>query len=412
MDEKPKVSYISPVYYKSNPYVQQTYESLKKQNNQAWEWLILLNNGGDVSEEIKKDPQVKIFEDSDKDQNIGRLKKFLSLNANAPIVAELDADDMLTKDATDEIINAFKDEKIVFAYSNTVEFHEGSWAPRTYGEYWGWKTRPFNYEGKELKETLAFKPIATSIWRIEWAPNHVRSWKKEAYQKIGGHDESLPSGDDHDLICRFYLEYGEKSFKHIDKGIYLYRVHDGNHSIVFNYEVQDVVQKNYFNYSRNIAVKWSDGQNLRKIDLSKNSQEWDSFEKLELKDIKEIKSDTVGVIKAHNTFQEHPNPIELMEEIWRILAHGGILFLEVISTESKEAFANPLNKSYWNSNSIKYYTQKSFADQIGFKGKFQEWRNETFYPTKNHEENEQLIVQADLSAIKKETPIIPGAQWM
>ncbi|MFT4261084.1 MAG: glycosyltransferase family 2 protein [Candidatus Woesearchaeota archaeon] len=408
---KPKISIISPVYYKSNPYIQQTYDSLKNQTIQEWEWLILLNNGGKISDEIAKDKRVKILTEIGKDNNIGRLKKKLSLKATSEIIVELDADDMLTPNALQEIIQAFKDKKTHFAYSNTVEFFNDTWKPRTYDSYWGWKTKPFKYQDKELLETIAFPIYATTIMRIEWAPNHVRAWRKKSYQQIRGHNEELPSGDDHELMCKFFLEFGEQGFKWIKKPLYLYRVHDNNHSIVNNDEVQDIVQTNYFNYSRKIAVKWAQDKKLRLIDMSVDSEDWMDFEKININDLKKIKTNSVGVIKAHNILEKCTDPIKTMQELWRILDHGGLLFLEVVSSDCKHAFANPLNKSFWNEESTKFYTQKFFAEKIGFKGKFQSWRNETFYPTDWHKENDYLITQVDLCAIKKQTPILPGPQW-
>lgn len=408
----PKITITTPVYWKSNPYVDFAYESLLNQTETNWEWIILLNNKGTVSEKIKKDKRIKIIQDDSKDNKIGRLKKILSQKASSEIIVELDADDMLTENALEEILNAFKQKNIQFVYSNSAEFFEKTWEPRTYDSYWGWRTKPFEWKGKQLQENISFPPYASTIWRIEWAPNHVRAWRKEAYLKIGGHDETLPSGDDHDLICKFFLEYGEKGFFWIQKCIYLYRVHEENHSITNNFEVQEIVQRNYFKYSRNIASKWAEDKKLKLLDLSEDSEEWYNYEKVDFKNLNTLKSNTVGVIKLHNVIQKTKDPIKTMEKIWDSLAHGGILFLEVVSTECNEAFANPQNKSFWNKESAKYYTKKELAEKINFKGKFQLWRNETFYPSKKHEEKQILITQIDLVAIKKEEPILPGPQWM
>ena len=407
-----KASITSPLYWKTNPYFEDLYDSLLEQTAQDWELIVLLSNGGKVSDRIKKDKRVKIFEDVGEDNNIGRLKKVCNDLASNEVLIEVDADDMLTPTAVEEIIKAFEDESVHFVYSNCAEFFDGTWETRTYGAYWGWSNRPFKWKGKELLEQFSFPPTASSFWRIEWAPNHVRAWRKSSYNKIGGHDPSIANGDDHDLMCRFFLEYGDKGFHWINKCLYLYRVHGNNHCIVDNKTVQDTVLNNYFKYSRPIAVKWAVDNNLRLIDISKEADDWDSFEKLTLEDLDNINSDTVGVFKIHNVLQEEKEPIKIMEKIWDKLTHGGILFLEVPSTECNEALANPLNKSYWNSESAKYYTLKSYADKIGFKGKFQEWRNATFYPTQKHKEDNILITQIDLVAIKKDNPTLPGPQWM
>ena len=410
--KKLKASITTPHYWKTNPYFEELYDSLLEQTIDDWELVVLLSHGGKVSDRVKKDKRVKILEDTGEDNNIGRLKRICNDAASNDILIEVDADDMLTPTAIEDILKAFEDKSAHFVYSNSAAFYDGTWEPMTYSSYWGWSSRPFTWKGYNLREQISFPPSATALWRIEWAPNHVRSWRKSSYEKVGGHDPSIANGDDHELMCRFYLEYGDKGFKWIDKCLYLYRLHNNNHCVVDNSTVQDTVLKNYFKYSRPIAIKWAKDHNLKLIDVSKEAEDWELFEKVSLEDIDKLKNDSVGVLKLHNTIQESDEPIKTMGKIWDKLCHGGILFLEVPSTECNDALANPLNKSYWNSESSKYYTRKRYAEKIGFKGKFQEWRNATFYPTNWHKDERWLITQVDMVAIKKNKPTLPGPQWM
>ncbi len=407
-----KTSIFSPLYWKTNPYFEEMYNSLTEQTIQDWELIVLLSNGGKVPEKIAKDKRVKIIQDTEENNNIGRLKRVCCDAATNDILVELDADDMLTPDALEEITKAFQDDDVHFAYSNCAEFFDKTWEPRVYGENWGWRNRPFHYKGHDLLEQFSFPPMATTMWRVEWAPNHVRAWRKSSYYEVGGHDPDIPNGDDHELICRTYIKYGDKGFHWINKCLYLYRVHDSNHCMVDNSTVQDVVLQNYFKYSRQIATKWARDNDLKTVDLGGRGEIWDGYNPITLDNLYDLEPNSVGVIKCHEFLQYVPNPIEVMEKIWEVLAHGGILFLEVPSTESNEAFGNPKHKSYWNGTSCKFYSQKMFAEEIGFKGKFQEWRNATFYPSQYHEDNNILITQMDLVAIKKDKPILPGPQWV
>lgn len=410
---KLKATITSPLYWKTNQYFDELYESLVNQTVKDWELVVLLSNGGKVSEKVKKDKRVKIIEDTGENNNIGRLKRVCNDAATNDILVEVDADDILVPTALKEILDAFEEnEEAQFVYSNCAEFRDKTWEPRIYGSYWGWRNRPFKWKGHDLLEQYSFPPRATTMWRIEWAPNHVRSWRKTAYKEVGGHNPDVPNGDDHELMCRFYIKYGDKGFHWINKCLYLYRVHDENYCVVDNKTVQDVVLQNYFSYSRQIAVKWAQDNKLETIDLGGRSTSWDSFRQITLEELDKIPDDSVGVIKCHEYLQLFPNSIEIMEKIWQKLTHGGILFLEVPSSECNEATGNPANKSFWNKETAKFYTEKKFADEIGFKGKFQNWRNETFYPTEYHKERGILITQMDLVAIKKEEPVLPGAQWM
>ena len=57
------------------------------------------------------------------------------------------------------------------------------------------------------------------------------------------------TSDDHDLCCRFYIKYGQTGLQHIDKCLYLYRVHGSNAHILFNDEVRQESASNYLRYA-------------------------------------------------------------------------------------------------------------------------------------------------------------------
>lgn len=49
-------------------------------------------------------------------------------------------------------------------------------------------------------------------------PNHVRVWRKDVYQKVGGHNKRLPVADDYELIVKTFLE---TRIIHVKKMLYL-----------------------------------------------------------------------------------------------------------------------------------------------------------------------------------------------
>ena len=51
--------------------------------------------------------------------------------------------------------------------------------------------------------------------------------------------------DDLDLMCRMYLK---TKFRHIDQGLYIYRVHGDNSWLRYNGEIQDNVYRIYDQY--------------------------------------------------------------------------------------------------------------------------------------------------------------------
>lgn len=407
------ISIITPVYYKSIPYLQDTYNSLLEQTYQDWEWVTVLNNRGLIPDDIAKDPRVKVFsvEDDDPEHNkIGRLKNFACTQSTGEILVELDSDDILVPTALEEIFNAFKDPKVAMVYSNGANFNSDTWESPIFGKEFGWESRPFFYNGHKLNEMVAWPVSAQMMRYIFWAPDHVRAWRASAYYAIGGHDINIKTGDDHDLCCRLYIEYGVSGFKHIDKCLYLYRLHGQNSCVVHNDEVQVQTSKNYLKYSRDMAIRWSNDNGLSNLDLGGRINAWHGFTTVDLMDADIItnledrwpfEDNSVGVIRASHIFEHLKDPIHTMNEAFRVLAPGGWLLIEVPSTDGKGAFQDPTHVSFWNENSIWYYTNKNFSRFIpSFKGRFQNSRTVTYFPSEFERLHNMAVVQSDLIAVK------------
>lgn len=408
-----KISVFTPFHQKDVTYFKQAYDSILKQTFEDWEWVIVLNGNA-----LKENPDLSFIQDnrvktfvSIETGNIGKLKRYACERSLGKILAEFDYDDLLTPNCLQEVHDAFQDENIHMVYSNCCEFENGTWKPNTYSEYWGWRTRPFVYEGKELIEMISWSPSAQMMRRIEWAPNHIRCWRKSSYDEIGGHNINLRVADDHDLCCRFYIKYGENGIKHIDKCLYLYRVHPFNNVKLLNSEIQDQTHINYLNHTRNMATRWSKDNNLRLLDLGGRFGAGEGYETVDLLDADIIcdlnkrwafKDNSIGVIRASHVFEHLKDSIHAMNEAYRVLAPGGWLFLEVPSTDGRGAFQDPTHISFWNQNSLWYYTNDFYAKYIRpmYKGRFQLAREITWFPSEFEKQNNISILQADLICLK------------
>jgi SAM-dependent methyltransferase len=409
------ISVITPVHAKANPFVKETYASLVAQTVQEWEWVVVTNSGGVVPKNIAKDPRVKVFplegdDPTGQHNKIGRLKGYACEKAAGDILVELDADDLLVPTALADVLTAFADSSVAMVYSNSAEFRDKTWASSTYSEYYGWQNRPFFFEGHELKEMVAW-PVSSQMMRqIFWAPNHIRAWRTGAYRALGGHDKEIKTGDDHDLCCRFYVAYGARGIRHIDKCLYLYRLHGENSCVVFNNDVQVQTEKNYLKYSRAMAIRWAKDDGLAMLDLGGRINAWDGFKTVDLMDAEVIanledrwpfEDGSVGVIRASHVFEHLKDPIHAMNEAFRVLAPGGWLLIEVPSTDGRGAFQDPTHVSFWNENSIWYYTKKEFSRFIPkFVGRFQNSRTVTYFPSEFERTHNIPVVQSDLIAIK------------
>lgn len=416
------ISIITPVHAKAAPFLREAYESLLLQTMTDWEWVTVPNAGGSIPADIAADPRVKIFPLDDDDNSgqhnrIGRLKRYACERAAGEAYVELDADDLLTSTALAAIEQAFADPAVAMTYSNHAEFQHGTWAPSTYDARFGWQTRPVFHRGHQLQETLAWPPGPQMMRQIFWAPNHVRAWRATAYKALGGHDESIKTGDDHDLCCRFYITYGARGIRHVDQCLYLYRLHGQNSCVTNNQGVQEQTERNYLKYSRAMAVRWARDEKTMLLDLGGRFNAWPEFTTVDLHD-SDVVADlngpwpfadgSVGVIRAAHIFEHLKDPIHAMNEAFRVLAPGGWLFLEVPSTDGRGAFQDPTHVSFWNQNSIWYYTNRDFSRFVpAFKGRFQDSRTVTYFPGDFERTHDIPVVQADLIAIKGDYALRP-----
>lgn len=412
-----KVSIITPVHAAVSPYLDQCYESLDKQTEHDWQWVIILNNHGVVSDLIRADNRVKVIDVGESFAGqVGYLKKLACNAADAPLIVELDGDDMLTPDALARVCDAFSENpKAMFVYSNNAQFDK-DWNTVKYGEYWGWRHRDYTHvdeEGDEhvLTSNICWPPTVHSIRRVEFAPDHVRAWRKQAYDLIGGHDERIRLGDDHELICRFYMAFGQQGFHHIDDVLYLYRKHDNNTSVMDNAGVQAQVAVNYDTYIQPMSIRWAQDNGLPCYDLGGRINAVPGFKTVDLLDADIIADlqqtwpfadNSVGVLRAYHLLEHLVDPIHAMNEAYRVLAPGGIMLIEVPSTDGRGAFCDPTHISFWNQRSFAYYTDASTARFIRpmYKGRFQALRVETLYPSPWWQEQGMPVVRAELVALK------------
>lgn len=407
------ISVFTPFHKKDTLFLQLAYQSLLEQTFQDWEWIIVLNGESERTDLdiLNQDQRVKIYDGYNMTGNIGSLKHYACTKCIGYVLAEMDYDDILTSDCLFEVNQAFQDNNVQMAYSNDALFISDTWEPFVFSSYYGWRTREFQYKEKKLKESRAWPPSSQMMRRVEWAPDHIRAWRKVAYNKIGGHDKTLSIGDDHDLCCRFYIEYGQAGIKHIDKCLYLYRKQSGNSSVVNNSGIQEQTDKNYCKYSRELAARWAKDNGLRMIDLGGRFEcpkGYESVDRMDADIVCDLNQDwpfkdgEIGIIRANHTLEHLKNPIHFMNEAYRVLAGGGWLFIEVPSTDGRGAWQDPTHISFFNINSFWYYYNQHKARYIApeYTGKFQLARSVTYFPNEEFRMNDIPCVQADLLCLK------------
>jgi len=389
-------------------YLNEVLESLLRQTDPDWSWLIVVNGKAlETSEPFPIDNRIRFRPSKLKEVSVGAFKREAFDMVDEGIIVELDHDDLLTSNAVEEIKKAFEDSEIGFVYSDCAEFKDETWEPVTFNSAYGWTRRTERIDDKILITMEAFEPSPHSLGYIWWSPNHVRAWRKEVYDKAGKHDPTFRIIDDHDLICRTYLI---TKFKRIPKCLYLYRHYEGQTYRVYNKEIQEKTQEVYNKYFYQLSKRWCDLNGYRKIDLGAAHGKPEGYEGVDLVNA-DITADlnkkwpfedsSVGMIRANDIFEHLPNKIHTMNEAYRVLVDGGLLLVMVPSTEGRGAFQDPTHNTFWNINSFWYYTNPFYAKYVPeIKCKFQVVKLLNYYPSKWHEQNKILYTMAHLSAYK------------
>lgn len=410
ISNSPKFTLFTPTH--DPKYLKRLEKSLLNQTFQDFEWLIVVN-GQPTIDEVKNLVSIKqanVIPYKGKTNNIGEIKLYSCKQASGEILVEMDHDDELTPDCLAELFEAYLDETVDFVYSNFIEI-AGNGEPHTYGEQYGWKYRPFSWNGRLYHECLGFPPDPASFSKIWYGPNHVRTWRKSFYNRIGGHDPSLKILDDQDLFARTYIK---GKVKHLEKCLYVYYYHENNsHRGDLNAFIQTETLNIHDKYIYPLVEKWCDINGLRKIDLCGGISPAEGYESIDLNNADiianldetwPIENGTVGVFRAHDALEHLKNPIHTMKEIYRCLAPNGWALTLTPSTDGRGAFQDPTHISFWNSNSFWYYTKEQQAKYIGMPVKFQLNRIKNFYPSKWHEFHNILYVKADLLKFTDTTP--------
>jgi glycosyltransferase involved in cell wall biosynthesis len=281
---KPKFSIFTPTY-NTGERIYRTYESLKKQTLDDWEWVIVDDSPNDntwnILQEISKnDYRVKVHRIYPLSEgNIGLVKHRVTSLCSGEWLVELDHDDTLISTCLQELHNtSLGYPNAGFMYSDVCELYDDG-EMKTYDhDYSGnWYARPdnyfdFGYAGHSYvvadDKTYInhhYPDINPLTIRFNISmPNHVRVWKKEVYDKIGGHNINTPIADDYELIVRTFLN---TEMVHVKKMLYLQW--NNRNSAVDNNSV-DINRR-----SRLIRDHYDFQIHQRILELGKHDWNWD-----------------------------------------------------------------------------------------------------------------------------------------
>ncbi|MCK9897981.1 glycosyltransferase [Frankia sp. AgB32] len=386
--------------------------SLRAQTRSDWEWIVLLNNGARWRPDMPDD-RIRV-EIADNLRGVGAAKRRACELARGEFLVELDHDDLLASDCLTELAKAFDENpSAVFVYSHAAQITaDGGRDESRFDETYGWVFEDVDVDGRDVLQAVSLAPTPHNVAYIWYAPNHVRAFRRETYDQVGGYDADRLVLDDQDLMCRIFQA---GAFHHVPRCLYLQRVHPDNtqSDAEINAHIQQETVALYDRYIEANALAWASRSGLLALDLGAAHRKPTGYlgvdqragngvdivatlpERLDLPD------NSVGIIRAVDFLQYVPEKVPLINELYRLLAPGGMLLTQTPSSDGRGAYQDPTHLAYYNENSFWYYTDdqyRTFVPEI--RARFQSSRLVTYFPSEWHAENNIPYVAANLIAVK------------
>lgn len=391
-----------------------TYQSLLAQP-EDWEWVVVTNRGGSVPESIARDPRV-VVRHADASGGIGHLKRTACSHARGDILVELDHDDRLLPGCLRRVGEAVAG-GAGFVYSDWLEVDDAGRDAPVFAPGHGWDYYPFDFEGATYRARAAFDVTPSSLFKIEYCPNHARAWQRDAYWKAGGHDPALRIGDDHDLVCRTYL--AGIPFAHVPEPLYLYRARGGVDRNTSTREVDSLAEARAAlteKYTHPLVDRWCVDRGLLRVDLGALHGKPGGFVGVDLEaghgvdviaDVRHglpFDDDSVGRLRAHD-FLEHLAPgkelVNFWNECFRVIAPGGWFTSLTPSESGLGGSCDPTHLSKFNMMSHRYVTDRAAQSYVrGLTARFQAARVMELYPSAWHRDSNIPYLRMDLVALK------------
>jgi hypothetical protein len=389
------------------------YESLRDQVFEDWEWLVLLNKGARWEPPIE-DPRVRVLVDDNVD-GVGAAKQRACAETRGEILVELDHDDMLARHALQAVHDAYSARPdLALVYSHCAQILEDASRDNSkFNTAMGWEYREAVVDGRSVQHPVSLGPTPHNVSYIWFAPNHVRAFSRRAYDEAGGYDPERRVLDDQDLMCRLY-QVGD--FHLVDKCLYLQRMHQANtqRDEETNAFIQTETIELYSRYIEANALAWAKRRHLLALDLGAAHAHPSGYlgvDRLpadgvdivaELPTPLPLADGSVGVIRAVDFLEHVADKVAMFNELYRLLAPGGLLLSQTPSTDGRGAFQDPTHVAFYNENSFWYYTEANYRNFVPeIEARFQVSRVVTGYPSEWHAAHDISYVTANLIALKE-----------
>lgn len=389
-------------------YLDECYASLESQTFGDWEWIVMLNGGAPDWAPSKDDPRVHVIRRDDL-RGVGAVKAAACDAARGDLFVELDHDDVLLRDCLAEVVAAFDaNPRATLVYSDFSQINEdGSRNDDRFNLAMGWVYSTEKYDRRTYTRCHSMAPLPHNVSYIWYAPNHVRAFRADAYRAVGGYDAALEVLDDQDLMMRLFIA---GDFVHIDRLLYLQRIHPANtqRDPDVNAFIQEQTVTYYRTKAEALQAAWARRSGLRILGLrTPTSPELGVIDDEEVMTLDpahpriDALDESVGLIRCLELLQRIPDRAALLNECYRVTVHGAVIRTSTPSTDGRGAFQDPSHVAFYNENSFWYLTQ---ADRRGsipeLQARLQVGYISTHFPSELFRTANISFVEASLLVVK------------
>jgi O-antigen biosynthesis protein len=246
--QEPVVSVFTPTY-RTGEKLERPFASLRAQTYKNWEWVIYDDSPDDETFKIatgmaERDPRIQVFRGHEPCGIIGEVKRRAVGLSRGPLVAELDHDDELTSHCVADLVEAYNQfPDAGFFYTDCAEvFENGDNGHYPDGYAFGFGSYRTEYYNDRNYLVSNYPSInAKTVRHIVGMPNHVRAWRRSAYDAAGGYAPEVHVADDYELCLRTFLT---TSMVHVQRFGYIQYLSNsgGNTQRRRNGEIQRLVR--------------------------------------------------------------------------------------------------------------------------------------------------------------------------
>ena len=216
------LSIIVPCY-NSEKYIRETLESIKNQEFQDWECIIVNDGSTDQSENIikdfiKDDCRFKLI--STENNGVGKARNIALQNAQGKYILPIDSDDLLVSDFTQKGIMFLEQYPNKSLFGGSVEYFGEDKEPSVFPCFW------INYQFMLKQDTIWVSAI----------------YRKDRALEIGGYNETLEGHEDYEFWIR-YLHHNDKIKIIRDVGFKYRQRKDSRHNSLNKEKLLDLKQQ-------------------------------------------------------------------------------------------------------------------------------------------------------------------------